>query len=81
MHYIDVFASIAASALAAGVLRDQCSPDWFHYLGMICSKAGVWLGCGSDISLFGFTSVILMPARTFFMISKRRLRVKFTFEG
>ncbi|EME42678.1 hypothetical protein DOTSEDRAFT_46151 [Dothistroma septosporum NZE10] len=77
-YYIDAYESNAASALAAGAfLRSMFGGIIPLLVGGLFDQ----LGYGWGMSVFGFISLVLMPAPLLFYYYGRRLREKFPFKG
>ncbi|KAF2173912.1 hypothetical protein M409DRAFT_62131 [Zasmidium cellare ATCC 36951] len=77
-YYIDAYETNAASALAAGAfLRSVVG----GIVPLFVSGMFEQLGYGWGMSVFGFLSVLLMPAPAVFYWTGRRVRERFPFKG
>nr|POE75795.1 putative transporter spbpb2b2.16c [Quercus suber] len=77
-YYVDAYTANAASAIAAGAfLRSLVGAIVPLFVGNLMSDVGY----GWGMSVFGFLSLLLMPAPLLFQRYGKTLREKFPFEG
>lgn len=77
-YYIDAYESNAASALAAGAFLRSIVGG---IVPLFVTGMFEQLGYGWGMSVFGFLSVLLMPAPALFYWIGRRVRERFPFKG